>query len=163
MLSPRPNGRGNYASVFASFAEHSLLIVDEIGYLPVIPGGGNLFFQLDNARYEGGAMIPTSDRGFADGVRFWRPRCRHGIARSAASPRRSHPDRRIKLPAATACRSHARARPLQGKHQLAEFRHSRRAAAVGHQKAEPTITIQPADHRKTLPTEDFYFGTFGHI
>ena len=24
----------------------SLLIVDEIGYLPVIPGGGNLFFQL---------------------------------------------------------------------------------------------------------------------
>jgi transposase len=23
-----------------------LLIVDEIGYLPVIPGGGNLFFQL---------------------------------------------------------------------------------------------------------------------
>ena len=30
----------------------SLLIVDEIGYLPVIPGGGNLFFQLVNARYE---------------------------------------------------------------------------------------------------------------
>ena len=27
----------------------SLLIVDEIGYLPVIPGGGNLFFQLVNA------------------------------------------------------------------------------------------------------------------
>ena len=33
--------------------------------------------------------------------------------------RARHPDRRIKLPAATACRSHARARPLQGKHQLA--------------------------------------------
>ncbi len=30
------------------------LIVDEIGYLPVIPGGGNLFFQLVNARYEKG-------------------------------------------------------------------------------------------------------------
>src|SRR5215469_15384889 len=30
----------------------SLLIVDEIGYLHVIPGGGNLFFQLVNARYE---------------------------------------------------------------------------------------------------------------
>jgi DNA replication protein DnaC len=28
----------------------ALLIVDEIGYLPVIPGGGNLFFQLVNAR-----------------------------------------------------------------------------------------------------------------
>src|SRR4051812_43401329 len=28
-----------------------LLIVDEIGYLPVIPGGGNLFFQLVKHRY----------------------------------------------------------------------------------------------------------------
>jgi DNA replication protein DnaC len=43
----------------------ALLIVDEIGYLPVIPGGGNLFFQLVNARYEKGAMILTSNRGFA--------------------------------------------------------------------------------------------------
>lgn len=45
---------------------HALLIVDEIGYLPVIPDGGNLFFQLVNARYERGAMIMTSNRGFAD-------------------------------------------------------------------------------------------------
>ena len=34
--------------------------------LPVIPGGGNLFFQLVNARYERGAMILTSNRGFAE-------------------------------------------------------------------------------------------------
>ena len=44
----------------------ALLVVDEIGYLPVIPGGGNLFFQLVNARYEKGAMILTSNRGFAE-------------------------------------------------------------------------------------------------
>ncbi len=43
----------------------SLLIVDEIGYLPVT-GGGNLFFQLVNARYEKGSMILTSNRGFAE-------------------------------------------------------------------------------------------------
>jgi DNA replication protein DnaC len=43
-----------------------LLVVDEIGYLPVTPGGGNLFFQLVNARYEKGAMILTSNRGFAE-------------------------------------------------------------------------------------------------
>ena len=47
-------------------ASSALLIVDEIGYLPVIPGGGNLFFQLVNARYERGAMILTSNRGFAE-------------------------------------------------------------------------------------------------
>lgn len=43
-----------------------LLVVDEIGYLPVVTGGGNLFFQLVNARYERGAMILTSNRGFAE-------------------------------------------------------------------------------------------------
>ncbi len=44
----------------------SLLVVDEIGYLPVTPGGANLFFQLVNSRYEKGAMILTSNRGFAE-------------------------------------------------------------------------------------------------
>jgi DNA replication protein DnaC len=40
--------------------------VDEIGYLPITAGGANLFFQLVNARYEKGAMILTSNRGFAE-------------------------------------------------------------------------------------------------
>jgi len=48
------------------FCRAALLIVDEIGYLPVVHGGGNLFFQLVNARYEKGAMILTSNRGFAE-------------------------------------------------------------------------------------------------
>jgi DNA replication protein DnaC len=48
------------------FARAALLIVDEIGYLPVVPGGGNLFFQLVAARYERGVMILTSNRGFAE-------------------------------------------------------------------------------------------------
>jgi DNA replication protein DnaC len=48
------------------FCRAALLIVDEIGYLPVAQGGGNLFFQLVNARYEKGAMILTSNRGFAE-------------------------------------------------------------------------------------------------
>ncbi|HEV7718024.1 MAG TPA: IS21-like element helper ATPase IstB [Arsenicitalea sp.] len=48
------------------FCRPALLVIDEIGYLPVVPGGGNLFFQLVNARYEKGAMILTSNRGFAE-------------------------------------------------------------------------------------------------
>lgn len=47
-------------------ARAALLVVDEIGYLPITPGGANLFFQLVNARYEKGAMILTSNRGFAE-------------------------------------------------------------------------------------------------
>src|SRR5437868_8775070 len=48
------------------FCRFAILIVDEIGNLPVTAGGGNLFFQLVNARYEKGAMILTSNRGFAE-------------------------------------------------------------------------------------------------
>jgi DNA replication protein DnaC len=48
------------------YARPALLIVDEIGYLPITAGGANLFFQLVNARYEKGAMVLTSNRGFAE-------------------------------------------------------------------------------------------------
>lgn len=47
-------------------SRHRLLIVDEIGYLPVGSSGGNLFFQLVNACYERNAMILTSNRGFGE-------------------------------------------------------------------------------------------------
>jgi DNA replication protein DnaC len=101
------------------FCRTSLLIVDEIGYLPVTPGGSNLFFQLVNARYEKGAMILTSNRGFAEwGQVFGDP-----VVATALLDRLLHHAVVIhiegsKLSLATTCRSHARARPLQGTHQL---------------------------------------------
>lgn len=42
----------------------SFLIIDDIAYVSV--GAGSPFLQLVNARYELGAMILTSDRGFAE-------------------------------------------------------------------------------------------------
>ncbi len=45
---------------------NALMIVDEIGYLPLTKSGANLFFQLVNARYERGAMILTSNRAFKE-------------------------------------------------------------------------------------------------
>jgi len=41
-----------------------LLVVDEIGYLPIDRGGANLFFQLISRRYERGPMILTSNQSF---------------------------------------------------------------------------------------------------
>jgi DNA replication protein DnaC len=41
-----------------------LLIVDEIGYLPIGRQGANLFFQLISRRYEKGPMILTSNQSF---------------------------------------------------------------------------------------------------
>jgi DNA replication protein DnaC len=52
-----------------------LLLIDEVGYLPLDPIGANLLFQLINARYERGSIILTSNKGigewdelFGDGV-----------------------------------------------------------------------------------------------
>ena len=44
----------------------SVLLVDEIGYLPVTTSGANLFFQLINARYEKASTLLTSNKSFKD-------------------------------------------------------------------------------------------------
>ena len=41
-----------------------LLIIDEIGYLPIDSHGANLFFQLISRRYERGPMILTTNQSF---------------------------------------------------------------------------------------------------
>jgi DNA replication protein DnaC len=41
-----------------------LLILDEIGYLPIDRAGANLVFQLISRRYEKGPMILTSNQSF---------------------------------------------------------------------------------------------------
>ncbi|HVM85072.1 MAG TPA: IS21-like element helper ATPase IstB [Candidatus Binatia bacterium] len=62
----RAEREGTLREKIRFYRRFALLIVDEIGYLPVVPGGANLFFQLVNARYERGAMILTSNCGFAE-------------------------------------------------------------------------------------------------
>jgi len=44
----------------------SLLVVDEIGYLPVSRTGAMLFFQLMAKRYEHASTVLTSNKGFAE-------------------------------------------------------------------------------------------------
>ena len=68
------------------FIRMSLLIVDEIRYLPITGGGGNLFFRLVNARYEKGAMIQTSNRGFAE----WGDICGDPVVATALLDRLLH-------------------------------------------------------------------------
>jgi DNA replication protein DnaC len=46
------------------FTMPRLLIIDEIGYLPIDRTGANLFFQLISRRYERGPMILTSNQSF---------------------------------------------------------------------------------------------------
>lgn len=46
------------------FTVPRLLVIDEIGYLPIDRQGANLFFQLISRRYERGPMILTSNQSF---------------------------------------------------------------------------------------------------
>ena len=48
------------------FAKPKLLIVDELGYLPLEPDAAHLFFQLVSRRYERGAILITSNRAVGE-------------------------------------------------------------------------------------------------
>jgi DNA replication protein DnaC len=57
---------GQLAHRLAVLTHPSLLVVDEIGYLPITHQGAVLFFQLMNRRYERAATILTSNKGFEE-------------------------------------------------------------------------------------------------
>ena len=62
----RAEREGRLVERLRFLARTNLLIVDEIGYLPITPGGPNLFFQLVKPRLRRRARSPwASDR--------WRP------------------------------------------------------------------------------------------
>ncbi len=50
----------------AVLAAPSLMVVDEIGYLPVSQTGAMLFFQLMSRRYERASTVMTSNKGFEE-------------------------------------------------------------------------------------------------
>jgi DNA replication protein DnaC len=61
----KANAEGRLEDKLKLYTAPRLLIVDEIGYLPIDRVGANLFFQLISRRYERGPMILTSNQSFA--------------------------------------------------------------------------------------------------
>jgi DNA replication protein DnaC len=49
-----------------SFVSPRVLVVDEMGYLPLDEVGATLFFQLVTARYERGSILLTSNKSYGD-------------------------------------------------------------------------------------------------
>ena len=47
-----------------NYEKYSLLIIDEVGYLPIDKEGGNLLFQLINKRYEKHSTSITTNISF---------------------------------------------------------------------------------------------------
>ena len=56
----------SFPSKLRQYVQPSLLIVDEVGYLPVSKEGANFLFQVVAKRYETGSIILTSNKSFAD-------------------------------------------------------------------------------------------------
>jgi DNA replication protein DnaC len=57
---------GQLTRRLAILTHPSLLVVDEIGYLPINHTGAVLFFQLMNRRYERASTVLTSNKGFEE-------------------------------------------------------------------------------------------------
>ncbi|MBI4587342.1 MAG: ATP-binding protein [Candidatus Rokubacteria bacterium] len=60
----RALAEGRFEEKLKVYTMPRLLIIDEIGYLPIDRAGANLFFQLISRRYERGPMILTSNQSF---------------------------------------------------------------------------------------------------
>ena len=59
-------GAGRLAHRLRTLVFPSLMVIDEIGYLPITRTGAMLFFQLLSRRYESASTILTSNKGFED-------------------------------------------------------------------------------------------------
>jgi len=55
---------GNLKRELHKYLQPRLLVVDELGYLPIDKHGADLLFQVISGRYEHGAMIVTTNRAY---------------------------------------------------------------------------------------------------
>lgn len=56
----------SFLSLMRRYTSFELLIIDELGYLPVDKQGADLLFQIISNRYETGSVVVTTNRPFAD-------------------------------------------------------------------------------------------------
>ena len=57
---------GRLKQEIQNYAKPSLLIMDELGYLPIDKSGADLLFQVMSSRYEKGSTLINSNRAFKD-------------------------------------------------------------------------------------------------
>ena len=56
--------RGLLKRQLKKYLAPELLLLDELGYLPIDPHGADLLFQVINRRYERGSIVLTTNRPF---------------------------------------------------------------------------------------------------
>jgi DNA replication protein DnaC len=62
---------GRLKQELKKYIRPSLLVLDELGFLPIDKAGADLLFQVISLRYEQGALVITSNRAFKDWVEIF--------------------------------------------------------------------------------------------
>ncbi len=57
---------GRFAKKLQTHLKPSVLVVDEVGYLPLNRADANMVFQMVSRRYEKGSIIVTSNKSFGE-------------------------------------------------------------------------------------------------
>jgi DNA replication protein DnaC len=57
---------GRFAKKLQTYLKPSVLVLDEVGYLPLSRPEANMVFQLVSRRYERGSVICTSNKAFGE-------------------------------------------------------------------------------------------------
>ncbi len=57
---------GLLGKALKGYVSPSLLLLDELGYLPIDKRGADLLFQVVAARYESGSIVLTTNRPFRE-------------------------------------------------------------------------------------------------
>jgi DNA replication protein DnaC len=57
---------GRFAKKLQTYLKPSVLVIDEVGYLPLARAEANMVFQLVTRRYERGSIILTSNKAFSE-------------------------------------------------------------------------------------------------
>jgi IstB-like ATP binding protein len=57
---------GRFAKKLQTYLKPAVLVVDEIGYLPLARADANMVFQLVARRYERGSILATSNKAFSE-------------------------------------------------------------------------------------------------
>ena len=84
-------------------AKYKLLIIDELGFVPLSKTGAELLFEVFSQRYEGGSTLVTSNLPFDEWTEVFDPPLRFrapdwGVAGPAHTPRSYPGDERRQLP-----------------------------------------------------------------
>jgi len=92
--------KGALKSESRKYLSPSLLVLDEVGYLPIDQHGADLLFQVISARYERGSIVLTTNKSFKQWTTIFNGDSTNHLRRPRPPPPpcRNRRHRRLKLP-----------------------------------------------------------------